>query len=200
MFQNPQKRAARRGWPIMGYVGANGGGKSAAMVWDTVPSLLAGRPVLSTVRLLDFQNPRECEGCDESGHFRPVYGPVKISTFAERDAVAETLIATAAEMGVEPDQVPDELIPTHDRLGFPIREVVDYVVHRAAHPLYVCFNEWEQLLEARGCDVLMDEVTGVASSRESQSMPAPVANKLVQLRRRRPLVCSVLGASRQDHP
>lgn len=39
-------------------------------------------------------------------------------------------------------------------------------------------------MDAEHCDVLMDEVTGVASSRESQSLPAPVANLLVQLRRR----------------
>jgi hypothetical protein len=53
----------------------------------------------------------------------------------------------------------------------------------AAHPLWVPFTDWEQLLDAESCDVLLDEVTGVASSRESHAMPAPVANKLVQLRR-----------------
>jgi hypothetical protein len=131
MFKNPAKRAFRRGWPIMGYVGANGGGKTAAMVWDTLPTLDAGRPVLSTVRLLDYDNPRGCEGC-------PVceYG--------------------ALDLGES---------------------------HRAAHPLWIPLTDWQQLLEAEHCDVLMDEVTGVASSRESYAMPAPVANKLVQLRR-----------------
>jgi hypothetical protein len=131
MFRNPAKRAFRRGWPIMGYVGANGGGKSAAMVWDTLPTLEAGRPVLSTVRLLDYENPRRCEGC------------------------------TACDWGLVD-------------LGEG---------HRAAHPLWVPLTNWQQLLEAEHCDVLMDEVTGVASSRESYAMPAPVANKLVQLRR-----------------
>lgn len=101
-----------------------------AAVWDLLPSLDAGRPVLSTVRILDFRNPRECPGCD--------------------------------------------LLEYHDGSGR---------THQAAHPLYVPLREWEQLLEAERCDVLLDEVTGVASSRESHSMPAPVANKLVQLRR-----------------
>lgn len=131
MFQNVKKRATRRGFPISGYVGPNGGGKSAAMVWDTLPSLAAGRMVLSTVRLLDWTNPRECEGCDEPGHGAG---------------------------------------------------------HWAAHPAYVPFRDWQQLLDAArpdtpGCDILMDEVTGIASSRESHAMPAVVANVLTQLRR-----------------
>ena len=50
-------RDARRGLPIHAYVGPNGGGKSLAMVNDTIPSLDAGRPVLSTVRLIDWRAP-----------------------------------------------------------------------------------------------------------------------------------------------
>lgn len=121
------KRSSRRAWPIHAYVGANGGGKSLCAVWDTLPSLAAGRQVLSTVRILDYRNPRVCEGCDE---------------------------------------------PDCEESG-----------HLQAHPGWVKFTEWPQLLSAEHCDVLMDEVTGVASSRESQSMPAAVANGLVQLRR-----------------
>jgi len=155
MLRSTKKRARRRAWPIHGYVGPNGSGKSAAMVWDTMASLDLGRPVLSTVRLLDYDNPRVCDDAecpDVEGHARG---------------------------------------------------------HMAAHPLYVPFTDWGQLLDGftppaladagdpddedypirdglwfRRLDVLMDEVTGVASSRESQSMPAPVANALVQLRRR----------------
>ena len=123
------KRMIRRSAPIHAYLGTgNGSGKSLLMVHDTLPSLDAGRPVLSTVRLLDFRNPRPCEDptCTFPGH-------------------------------------PD---------------------HQAAHPLWIPFRSYEQLLEARDCDVLMDEVTGIASSREYQSMPVQVANFLVQLRRR----------------
>lgn len=137
MFQNVKKRAARRGFPITGYVGPNGGGKSMCMVWDTLPSLDAGRPVLSTVRLLDFRNPRLCD-----------------------------------------DPVCDH--PEHDNSDFGLaREIT----HMAAHPAYVKFSDWQQLLDWRDGDVLMDEVTGVASSRESHSMPSVVANVLVQMRR-----------------
>lgn len=159
MFANAKKRAQRRGWPIMGYVGPNGSGKSAAAVWDTIPSLLAGRPVLSTVRLLDFERPRECEGCTERGHSIPVYAPIDPPSGM---TVADWIRAT------------DE----NER-----RELVGYRVHSAAHPLWVPFTDWQQFLDFHDGDILMDEVTGVGSSRESHSMPAPVANNLTQMRR-----------------
>lgn len=57
-------------------------------------------------------------------------------------------------------------------------------VHAASHPLYIRFTHYEQLLGWRDGDVLMDEVQGVASSREIASMPVQVANFLMQLRRR----------------
>lgn len=124
-------RKLRRDYAIVSFVGSNGGGKTAAMVFDTLPSLAAGRPVLSTVRLLDYENPRPCDdpancGLDHGGDAR---------------------------------------------------------VHMAAHPSWIPFTSWHQLHEAEHCDVLMDEVTGVASSRESHSMPGEIGNRLNQLRR-----------------
>lgn len=102
---------ARRSYPIHAYVGPNGGGKSAAMVRDTLPSLKAGRRVISTVTLLD------------------------------------------------------------SKTGEP-------------WPNYERFTDWDQLLNARDCDVLMDEMVGIASSRESMRLDQRVQNVLVQLRRR----------------
>ncbi|WP_147107535.1 hypothetical protein [Nesterenkonia populi] len=43
----------RRSVPIMGYIGLNGQGKTLAMVRDTLPSLMMGRRILSTVTILD---------------------------------------------------------------------------------------------------------------------------------------------------
>lgn len=115
LYTSDEKSAAatarRRSFPIMAYVGPNGGGKSAAMVKDSLPSLAAGRRVLSTVRLLD-----------------PLTG--------------------------EP------------------------------HEHYEAFTDWDQLLDARDCDVLMDEMVGIAGARESQRLDVRVQNILVQLRRR----------------
>lgn len=122
-------RSLRRSFPIHMYTGKNGGSKSLCMIYDTLPDLDAGLPVLSTVRLLDYRNLRPCDddSCtDEIGH----------------------------------------------ALG-----------HMAAHPSYVPFTTWPQLLDWADGPVLMDEITGVADSNEGAAMPSAAANKLAQLRR-----------------
>lgn len=127
--QAERARDRRRSYPIHMYVGRNGAGKSLAAVYDTLPDLEAGRPCLSTVRLLDYLNPRPCDdlNCED---------------------------------------------PNHGADG-----------HMAAHPLYVPFTQWQQLLDWRNGAVLMDEITGVADSNESAGLPVVAANKLAQLRR-----------------
>jgi hypothetical protein len=63
-------RARRRAFPVHAYIGRNGSGKTLAAVYDTLPDLEAGRPVLATVRLLDYQNPRPCDdkSCTDELH------------------------------------------------------------------------------------------------------------------------------------
>lgn len=51
------------------------------------------------------------------------------------------------------------------------------------HPLYVRLKEWWQFMAAEHADILMDEVTGIANSRDSMSLPRPVQVKLDQLRK-----------------
>jgi len=123
-------RSRRRAYPLHMYVGRNGAGKSMAMIYDSLPDLDAGRPCLSTVRILDYNNPRLCDDllCEDTSH------------------------------GTS----------TH---------------HMAAHPLYIPFTAWGQLLDFRSGTVLMDEITGVADSNESAGLPVVAANKLAQLRR-----------------
>jgi len=57
---------ARRKVAIHCYSGPNGSGKSAAMVLDGMAAVRAGLPILSTVRVLDFLDPRPCDAwsCD----------------------------------------------------------------------------------------------------------------------------------------
>lgn len=113
---------------IRAMVGSNGSGKSMLAVASVMPSLARGRPVLSTVRLLDWERPRPCD-----------------------DPSCES--------------------PDHGR-------------HAAAHPLYIPWTTWGQLLELEHADALADEVTGVASSRSTGGLPVAAQNTLVQLRRR----------------
>lgn len=135
LLQGTKGRMFRRGKAIRAYVGINGSGKTTCAVWDLLPDLDAGRPVLSTARLLDWRNPRPCEetACDWPGH------------------------------------------PEHGQ----------------AHPAWLPFTEWHQLIGGGGYpvfrdgSVLLDEVAGVASSRESGSLPFQVARDLQQLRKRR---------------
>jgi len=160
LADRPKARArlGRRGYPIIGYVGSNGSGKSAVAVYDSMLSLDYGRPVLSTVRLLDFRNPRECPGglaCDDPKNH--IMSESKWTLEKDSETGGEYIVNSVHETGK---------------------------LHRASHPYYVRFTDYRQLLDWRDGDVLMDEVTGVASSRESASMPVQVANYLVQLRRR----------------
>lgn len=69
---------------ISGFVGANGHGKSFMVARDTMLDLLDGRPVLSTMRFLDWLNPRPCDDpacdCDKTdparhGAAHPLYTP-----------------------------------------------------------------------------------------------------------------------------
>lgn len=120
--------AWRSQWPIAAYCGANGSGKTLLMMADTMGALDAGRQVLSTVRIVDYENPRPCSD-------------------------------PACTSPLHPD-------------------------HGAAHPNWIPLTNLNQLVDAEHCDILLDEVTGIASARESMSLPAAVANMLVQLRRR----------------
>lgn len=51
------------------------------------------------------------------------------------------------------------------------------------HRLYDPLSEWRQVIEAEHADIVLDEITGVASSRASMGMPLQIQNKLNQLRR-----------------
>lgn len=52
------------------------------------------------------------------------------------------------------------------------------------HPLYERFWHWDQFKHAEHCDVIMDEMTGVAHSRESSGLPPEIMLILNQLRKR----------------
>jgi hypothetical protein len=156
--EKARARLKRRAYGIHAYIGPNGSGKSWAATYDTMMSLAYGRPVLSTVRLLDYANPGPCPGglyCDdEESH----------NVLAYRWGLEET-----------GDGGPPVLRGTLYDTG---------EIHAKAHPFYVPWRSYPQLIEWRDGDVYADEITGFASSREIKNMPPQVANYLVQLRRR----------------
>lgn len=103
-------RQRRNAFEIHGYTGSNGGGKTMAAVYDSLPALAAGRPIVSTCRILD------------------------------------------------------------PRTGEP-------------HPLWVPLDDFRLIPDLSYATVILDEVTGVASSRESAGLPASILNRLMQLRK-----------------
>lgn len=123
-------RIRRRGYSVRAYVGSNGSGKTLAMVHDLLPTLIeTERQVLSTVRILDFEDPRPCE-----------------------DARC--------------------LSPDH---GAP--------QHFAAHPRWIDWRSWADVLAVDHTDVLADEISSVASSRGAMALPRAVETALQQQRK-----------------
>lgn len=56
--------------------------------------------------------------------------------------------------------------------------------HGRAHPLWRPLLSWQDLLDAESCHVILDEITGIASSRESAGLPSEIADRMMQFRRR----------------
>lgn len=80
----------RRGFTIHAYVGANGHGKSLAMMHDTKLSIDKGRPILSTVRVLD---PRTG---DTYAGYEPFRRWDQLLSFRDGDVLMDEVIGIAA--------------------------------------------------------------------------------------------------------
>lgn len=52
------------------------------------------------------------------------------------------------------------------------------------HPLWTPLKDWRQVMEFHDGVLALDEITGIADSRESGSMPVQIANELFQMRRK----------------
>lgn len=122
-------RTRRRSFNIMAYDGPNGGGKTAAMVFDTLPTLDGIR--------------WHCKVKDHAHTLAGVYE-------GERYVLANL----------------DLFDPETGKL----------------HPRAVRLTKWSQVLTAEHCDVLFDEVMGVASARDNGGLPGEVAMLLQKLR------------------
>lgn len=127
--QNKLAVQCRRSFPIVAFVGPNGGGKTLALMVTSAPTRAGVR-----------------WSCENPDHLHT------------REGVTEgyrRMLST---------------VPILDGAG-------------GLHPLYDKFDDFNQLVAVEHSDVYMDEVTSVASSRDSARMDARVLNKLVQLRK-----------------
>jgi hypothetical protein len=134
----------RRAGGHVAYVGRNGSGKSAAMMFDTLPTLDGQRWVCRQEDHLHMQ----------PGYVDPFTGARGAQTSGIRRVLANFRIY-------------------EDRTG-------------ERHPLAIELRAenggWSQVLHAEHCDLLFDEITGIAGSRESMGMPVAVQNHLQKLR------------------
>jgi len=139
-------RIRRRAAGIHAYVGANGSGKSMAMIFDTLPTL-AGQKWRCTEETHRHMRP---------DYVDPVTGAVGVTVTGTR-TVLSTVAILDAETGED---------------------------HRLFLRICEANGGWKMILDAEHCDILFDEVTGIAGAREHAGMPVAVQNILQQLRRR----------------
>lgn len=157
--------------PIMACVGGNGGGKSLCMIYTILPVLrgmawhcenpdhLHTHGTDCAARLYLSTEPTEVCTCSTSWAVGPT-GRNHVVEVAEGGTVEgfRTVLSTVALRDLDDPSKPS--------------------------PFYVRLRSFVQLLAVEHADVLLDEVTGVASSRQSASLPPQVENLIQQLRRR----------------
>jgi len=122
-----RSRMKRNSAPIHAYVGLNGAGKTLTAILDCIPFIESGMSILSSVRILDYNNPRPCDD-------------------------------------------PTCTFPSHPN-------------HQASHPQWIPLKDFTQILHAKNCVILLDEIQGIMSSRDYSTLPTPILNKLMQFRR-----------------
>lgn len=160
----------RQAVPILACVGGNGGGKSLAAVYTVLPTLAGVR--------------WKCENPDHlHTHGTTCSSRRLLSTEPSESCDCATTWVRAGGQTVV-DHVDEGGITEGWRRVLSTVELRDLSDTDLPSPHYERLRSFVQLLGVEHADVLMDEVTGVASSRAHQSMPVQVENLIQQLRRR----------------
>jgi hypothetical protein len=134
-------RAARRQAPIHAYVGGNGGGKTLAMVHDTLPSLHAGRRVLSTVALIDPRTGEHWPNYERLEH------PSQLLEATHADVLFDEVvgIASSRESQGMPVQIANLLVQLRRRdvvlrWSAPAWARADKIIRETSQAVTVCYG------------------------------------------------------------
>lgn len=161
----------RESVPIMAFVGTNGGGKTQAAIYTLLP-VLAGRR-------WECANPDHLHthGADCAARVYLSTEPCEACTCATTWTVDDDGRRVAVELA-------EGAVVEGWRRILSTTELRDLTDTRKPSPYYDRLRSFVQLLGVEHTDVLLDEVTGVASSSQTQSLPVQVENLIQQLRRR----------------
>lgn len=162
--------ADREQVPILAFVGGNGGGKTLAAIYTVLPTLAGKR-----------------WACANPDHLHTHGADCASRRFLSSEPTETCTCATTWET-IEGQRVATEVADGATVEGWrrvlSTVELRDLTDTNAPSPYYERLRSFVQLLGVEHADVLMDEVTGVASSRAHQSLPVQVENLIQQLRRR----------------
>lgn len=157
--------------PIVAFVGGNGGGKSLCAVYHLLPTL-AGSPWT----------------CVNPDHLHTHGSECRARQWLSTEPTAVCDCATTWEAtdqgGRRVLDVAEGGTTTGMRGVLSTVELRDLDDSRQVSQYYTRLYSFVQLLAVEHTDVLLDEVTGVASSSQTQSLPVQVENFIQQLRRR----------------
>lgn len=156
--------------PIVAFVGGNGGGKSLAAVYAVLPTLRG------TVWECAQPDHLHTHGTDCAARRLLSTEPSEVCDCAtEWQMTGEGRVVTVVAEGGS--------LSGYRRVlsTVALRDLTDSLL---PSPYYDRLRSFVQLLGVEHADVLMDEVTGIASARASMSLPAQVENLIQQLRRR----------------
>jgi hypothetical protein len=84
----------------------------------------------------------------------------------------------------EPDHVHTKMGITRGYRAVLSTVIITHPGTGEPHPLYRRLDDWRMVINAEHCELVFDEVTGIANSRDSMSLPRQVQVILDQLRKR----------------
>jgi len=138
----------RRGFPIIGYIGDNGSGKTLTAVRDTLPSLIMGRTVVSTTPLFD-----PLAEYDKTPHasYRPLRSWTEITTLRNADLLLDEVqsVANSRQANAIPPQLLTAFLQLRKR-GVVLRWTtthwarIDLSLREVTKAAVICNSSWPQ--------------------------------------------------------